>query len=153
MIVYNITTNTPSLAVTPLGNRLYKTIFHTLVTVETDEGNLVFKFMPGFVTNFRSGGRLVDGFVDQIGDEKKALCYLVHDAMYTPCSRLNGEHPVSRALADDVLRAGLVWAGMSKIKAAIVYSSVRVFGSSAFEDDDELTESNSSRFSFEWEGG
>lgn len=138
------------LAVTPMGNRLYRIARDTRVSVKTDEGCFEFYFKRGFVTNFRSGGALVDRFVDQVGDEKKALCYLVHDAIYTPCSALNGHHPLSRELGDELLREALKWAGMPSWKAALVYRSVRWFGGCAYEDDDALTSLNSKLFDFEW---
>lgn len=150
MKVYAITTDTLALAVTPMGNRLYRIAKDTKVEVLTDVGNFVFKFKAGFVTNFRSGGVGVDLFVDQVGDEKKALCYLVHDAIYTPCAMLGMEHPVSRIRGDQLLRAALLYAGMHKLKAAVVYNSVRLFGHSAYWEDDALTSANSKLFSFEW---
>jgi hypothetical protein len=67
----SITVDGFALAVTPMGNRLYRIAKDTRVTVKTDEGNFDFYFKAGFVTNFRSGGALVDRFVDQVGDEKK----------------------------------------------------------------------------------
>jgi hypothetical protein len=110
----------------------------------------VFRFFEGFVTNFRSGGVLVDGFIDQVGDEKKSLVYLVHDAIYTPCLALDFEHPVSRLLGDQFLRAGLRWSGMGSFKASCVYNSVRLFGASAYDEDDAFTAMNSRLFTFEW---
>lgn len=150
MKVTNITTDTMALAVTPIGNRLYKLAHDTKVRVHTDEGVFAFDFRKGFITNFRSGGVAVDCFVDQVGDEKKALAYLVHDAIYTPCAALGGEHPVSRKKGDEILRAALRWAGMGSFKAGLVYNSVRLFGHSAYWEDDELTEDNSNLFTFEW---
>lgn len=150
MKVHDIKIDTMALAVTPLGDRLYKLAQDTTLKVCTDEGVFVFSLQKGFVTNFRSGGRIVDGFVDQIGDEKKALCYLVHDAIYTPCAALGMEHPLSRKKGDELLRAALVWAGMSRFKASLVYYSVRAFGHSAYWDDDELTAENSKLFNFRW---
>ena len=139
-----------ALAVVPMGNRLYRLANDTRVTVKTDEGVLDFYFQRGFVTNFRSGGALVDRFVDQIGDEKKALCYLVHDAIYTPCAALEGHHPVTRELGDELLREALKWAGMPSWKASLVYRSVRWFGACAYEEDDALTSINSRLFDFMW---
>ena len=150
MKVYAIKTDTLALAVTPIGNRLYKVATDTCVDVITDDGVFAFKFLRGFVTNFRSGGVLVDSFIDQIGDEKKALCYLVHDAIYTPCASCGMEHPLSRSKGDEILRAGLLYAGMSSFKASLVYRSVRLFGESAYNEDDALTSTNSKLFSFEW---
>ena len=150
MNVYAITMNTPSLAVTPIGDRYYRLAQDTQVVVHTSEGCLIYDFKAGFITNFRSGGRFVDGFIDQIGDEKKSLVYLVHDADYTPCDACNGEHPVTSLLADEFLRDGLAWAGMGKIKRNMVYYSVRAFGKRAYEEDDHLTATNSALFSFRW---
>lgn len=150
MKVNSITTDTLALAVTPMGNRLYKVATDTRVDVLTDEGTFAFFFSRGFVTNFRSGGSCVDAFIDQIGDEKKALCYLVHDAVYTPCVACGLEHPLSRRKGDEILRAGLLWAGMGSFKSWLVYRSVRMFGRSAYEDDDALTSANSKLFRFEW---
>ena len=151
MRVRDITTDVFTLAVTPIGNRLYKLARDTKVQVYTDEGVFRFNFCKGFVTNFRSGGVAVDCFVDQVGDEKKALAYLVHDAIYTPCAALGGEHPVSRKKGDEILRAALRWAGMSAFKASMVYRSVRLFGHSAYWEDDELTDENSRLFHFHWD--
>ena len=149
MKVIKITTN-HTLLVTPLGDRLYRVGTPIKITIATDEGTLVYSFKEGFITNFRSGGPLVDRFVDQIGDAEKAICYLVHDAAYTPCKACDGEHPISKALADTILRESLILAGMSKWKARIVYTIVYLFGDSAYEDDDNLTFANSKLFSFEW---
>jgi len=150
MKVHSITIDGFALEVTPMGNRLYRIAKDTRVTVKTDEGCFDFYFKAGFVTNFRSGGPLVDCFVDQVGDEKKALCYLVHDAIYTPCASLGGHHPVSRDLGDELLRAALKWAELEAWKAELVYYSVRWFGECAYEDDDALTSLNSKLFDFAW---
>lgn len=150
MKVRDITTDVFTLAVTPIGNRLYKLARDTKVRVYTDEGVFAFDFCKGFVTNFRSGGVAVDCFVDQVGDEKKALAYLIHDAIYTPCATLGGEHPVSRKKGDKLLRAALQWAGMGSFKAGLVYRSVRFFGRSAYWENDALTDENSKLFSFRW---
>ena len=149
MNVIKIATNRV-LAVTPLGDRLYRLSEPITISIATDEGTLVYSFEAGFVTNFRSGGPLVDRFVDQIGDESKAICYLTHDAAYTPCKACSGEHPISKALADKILMESLILAGMSKWKAKIVHTAVKLFGGEAYEEDDELTETNSKLFTFEW---
>lgn len=150
MKVCSITISPATLKVTPIGNRLYEVAEDVTIRISTSEGVWVFRFFKGFVTNFRSGGVLVDSFIDQVGDEKKSLCYLVHDAIYTPCLALDLEHPVSRLLGDQFLRAGLRWAGMGSFKASCVYNSVRLFGASAYDEDDALTATNSRLFTFEW---
>ena len=149
MKVKSVTQSAP-LVVRPLGDRLYMLPDSFSVTIRTDEGAFAFKFMAGFVTNFRSGGVAVDLFIDQVGDEKKALCYLVHDAMYTPCAALAMEHPVSRKKADLLLRESLKHCGMNSFLASVVYNSVRLFGASAYDEDDALTAANSRLFKVEW---
>lgn len=150
MKVRSIHINQPALTVVPLGNRLYGLAHPNEITVYTDEGCFLIKLKQGFVTNFRSGGLFVDMFIDQVGDQDKSLVYLIHDALYTPCDACGGEHPLSRELADEILRAALIWAGMSPGVAGVVYRSVRLFGKSAYENDDELTATNRALFSFQW---
>lgn len=140
-----------SLCVNPLGDRLYKLAKAIEVNVYTDEGLFHYEFQPGFITNFRSGGLFVDRFIDQIGSSVNIqVCWLVHDSNYTPCYSLEMEHPVSKKLGDRLLKAMLEFSEMPKFKACMVYTSVKWFGNSAYEEDDELTEKNSRLFSFEW---
>lgn len=140
-----------SLEVIPMGNRLYKLSKPLYIRVYTDEGVFTFAFDSGFITNFRSGGILVDFFIDQIGTPLVQIAYLLHDACYTPCLALKMEHPISRKLADQMLKAMLEYAMMSNCQVLLVYTSVRSFGSSAYDEDDELTEENSKLFTFTWE--
>lgn len=141
-----------ALFVSPMGERLYRIARCTEVAVKTDEGTFRYKFKPGFVTNFRSGGLFVDRFVDQIGDSLQVqVCWLVHDASYTPSEACKGHHPISKAKADELLKAMLLFAGMPSWKASLVYNSVKWFGGSAYEEDDELTASNTWLFKFHWE--
>lgn len=136
--------------VIPIGERYYKTSFPNGIAISTDVGTFHYAIDNGFVTNFRSGGKLVDTFIDQIGSIYCQLAYLIHDANYTPCLSLKKEHPLSRKASDELLKAMLVFGGMSKLKSSLVYNSVRLFGGSAYDEDDELTEENSKRFTFFW---
>ena len=138
------------ICVVPLGNRFYRLATDTVIRIVTDEGDFVFSFDAGFVTNFRSGGIFIDHFIDQIGDTLQQVAYLCHDAAYTPCASLKMEHPVSRKLGDELLRAVLEYAGMDEGKVLLVYISVRLCGKSAYEKDDELTPTNSNLFHFHW---
>lgn len=151
LIVNKVLITDGGMALKALGNRLYELVDGVSVRVMTNEGAFVYRFAPGFVTNFRSGGILVDAFVDQIGPVGVQLCWLVHDANYTPCDDCNGNHPVSKEYADKLLRAMLKNAGMGCVKRGVVYHSVAMFGRSAYEEDDELTERNKRLFKFSWE--
>ena len=148
--VLEIALSKKELAVVPLGNRLYKLCEDFEVCVKTDNGTFVYKFKKGFVTNFRSGGQVVDRFVDQIGSSVFVqVSWLIHDAAYTPCESCHGAHPISRELADRLLRETLICAGFGAFKSGLVYYAVRAGGRSAYEEDDELTAENSKLFSFE----
>ena len=149
MKVYDIALAS-ALAVIPIGERLYDAAYDNRIEVVTDEGTFCFDFRKGFTSNYRSGGALVDKFIDQVVSEKVGPIWWFHDLCYTPCAALGMEHPVSRKLADELLRAALIWAGMPKWKANVVYYAVRAFGESAYNDDDALTSSNSKLFTFEW---
>lgn len=141
-----------SIVVNPLGNRYYSTASDVLtISIVTDQGTFTCKLKRGFITNFRSGGRGVDGFIDQIGDTQiQQALWVFHDACYTRCYSCNGNHPISKELADELLYQGLLFAGVPKWKAGIVYYSVKWFGGSAYNDDDELTKTNSVLFTFDW---
>lgn len=143
--------NLESIAVCPAGKRYYDISSFVELIAHTDEGVIRCSLQPKFRSNYRSGGRCVDPFIDQIGETLPVQAsWLFHDANYTPCEACDGEHPVSRLFADELLRAMLIYAGMSKAKANLVYLSVRMFGGSAYDDDDELTKKNSKLFSFSW---
>lgn len=138
-----------ALCISPMGDRYYKICNDYEVIVRTDNAEYRYNICNGFITNFRSGGLFVDGFVDQIGKTLPVqLSWLCHDAAYTPCASLGNRHPLGRKEADELLRAMLRFAGMSSFKASAVYNSVRLFGGSAYHEDDHLTKVNSELFSF-----
>lgn len=135
----------------PLGDRYFKLSELSRIDIYTkNDGVFKFTFYPGFVTNFRSGGRLIDCFIDQFGNNDQQRSYLPHDAVYTPCDNCNGEHPLSRKFGDELLRACLIYSKMNKAKANAVYLSVRAFGGRAYSDDDQFTRENRKLFKFEW---
>lgn len=146
VIIYN----DADIVVNPMGDRYYKLAADTKINIYTDEGIFIYSFKKGFVTNFRSGGIFVDPFVDQIGTVLMQAAYLCHDAAYTPCSACGMEHPISRKLADQILKSMLIYSGLSIFKSNVVYNSVRLCGKSAYEEDDHLTKENSKLFKFEW---
>lgn len=148
---------------TALGNRFYK-------LTNPHSTNFVFKdlkldkiyiiranYLAGFITNFRSGGPLVDFFIDQIGNQRMQELYLFHDAAYTPNSLMDGEpkHLLSKSKADEILRAGIIfaldknpkrWKWANRVKARIVKLAVTLFGGSAYRDNDAVTDKNSALF-------
>lgn len=148
---------------TPLGNRFYKLTKHhsTNFVVQDLDTNKIFiiraSYLPGFITNFRSGSPLVDVFIDQIGNQPMQELYLFHDAAYTPNALGEGKptHLVDKPVADEVLRAGVVftldrddtrWKWANRAKARTVKLAVTLFGKKAYYEDDALTDRNSSLF-------
>lgn len=133
-----------------VGDRFYKIVTPaTIIATYDNIGEYEFMFGIGTVINFRSGGPLVDLFCDQMGEnEIVQAAYAIHDLMYTPIEF--GKHPFARKFADECLYNTLVFAGMKKYKARLIYAAVRLFGSSAYKEDDTYTEDNSYLMSYTW---
>ena len=142
MKVKDIIFNKDGFKLKALGNRYFQIQERLTIAVCTDIGVFRYKIRPPFVTNFRSGAPIADWFIDQFGDILHQACWIVHDANYTPCINKCFRHAVDRKTADDLLYAMLLYAGESKLKADIVWGAVRLFGRSAYEDDDSLTVGN-----------
>ena len=148
---------------TALGNRFYKlakphSVDFLVKDLDLDKIYTIrARYLAGFITNFRSGSPLVDFFIDQIGNQDMQELYLFHDAAYTPSSLLDGEpeHLVPKSKADEILRAGIVfafdknpkrWKWANRAKARTVKLAVALFGDSAYNDDDAVTDKNSALF-------
>lgn len=132
----------------PLGNRHFELCAAARCLANLDDkGMWEFEALPHTIIDFRSGGPIVDLFVDQMGENSDIrYAYLMHDMMYTrECG--GNTHTFSRKFADLVLREILISAGMSKLKAYTVWAAVRMFGKSAYENDDEYTDRNVMGFS------
>lgn len=132
----------------PLGNRHFELCAAARCLANLgDKGIWECEALPHTIIDFRSGGPIVDLFVDQMGENSDIrYAYLMHDMMYTrECGR--NTHTFSRKFADLVLREILISAGMSKFKAYTVWAAVRMFGKSAYENDDEYTDRNVMGFS------
>lgn len=131
----------------PVGDRHYELcdVARCLANLG-DKGTWEFEARPPAIIDFRSGGPIVDLFVDQMGKNADIrYAYLMHDMMYTrECGR--NTHTFSREFADLVLREILISAGMSKFKAYTVWAAVRMFGKSSYEKDDEYTNRNTMCF-------
>jgi len=145
------------IVLTALGNRYYALAEDVDIAVYLASGEVIhYYFRAGFITNFRSGGKLVDGFIDQIGDQLHQAIWLIHDGNYTPCdhvlvvpsdyTKVVVAHPLCRVDADELLRAMLVFAGDNRGKASVIKFSVRVFAHSAYAKDDDLTPTNRTLF-------
>lgn len=145
-----ITAAHTKLSYIPVGDRLWMLDTDLEVCLHTDEGCLEYSLLEGFVTNFRSpgglAGDLIDIFIPGIGNEGIAVSWCVHDAGYQ--SMTDGQHPVSRCIADDLLHQMLRRYGMSDAKAWSVYEAVRHFGEPAYDAPTEWGNSGKIRFSW-----
>lgn len=135
------------ISLTPLGNRRFAVNRRTEFEMHLSDGTKLIAWVhKNYVTDFRSGGPVVDRFIDQFGETPSIqVCYLMHDLFYT--RRLDGTHFKTKEFADLILRESLVCAGLPRWKANTVWAAVRLFGKSAYVDDDEYSVPNASRFS------
>jgi hypothetical protein len=105
-----------------------------------------YKFIlkAGFVTNCRSGSDLLNPIIPRQGTNEQALCYILHDALYTwnEC----GEHFMPKKAADELLVAMLKWHDfclkvlekksqmLGSVKIWLIGKSLALFGSSAYKE-------------------
>jgi hypothetical protein len=115
------------------GKDLYRLIERVEAKVKTTEGVLHYIMLPGFLTNMRSGSHAIDGIIPKFTENNRYnVALAIHDLNYTRLA--NGSQPVSRLVADNVLRQMAVMSGeIGSFKAALMYRVVRLFGGSAYE--------------------
>ena len=131
------------------GDSLWKLAAPAFISIQSESvpGLLIYRLRPGYITDFRSGSSLINPVIPQVGSPAIALAWLVHD--------INYHGYLSRDVADQLLYDMLVEGGMSKIKAWVVYQSVRAFGGSHYSnlEDDQgcIYNANRDRYiRFEW---
>ena len=137
------------LCITPIEDRLFKVVAPIDIAIHTDEGVLRYHIREGFVTNFRSGSKCIDWIIPEIGDTDSALAFLIHDCNFTQCFWSAMAHPVSKSLADYILKEMLLLAGWSNLKASMVYKSVDWFGQDAYDEAPQY--GNEILFKFTWD--
>ena len=138
MKVDYIATSPMEPAFIPIGGGKWKLSEDTVIRIHTNEGVLCFYAQEGFITDFRSGGRLVDYIAPRVGNLKIALSWFTHDLMY----RLKC---VSKGLSDEILRQSLIIGGLSPWRAKLVKSGLWFGGRGAYDDiGDE------SKVKFQW---
>lgn len=117
------------------------------ISVQTSFGTLLYKLRNGYRTDFRSGSSFINPVIPKIGNQKIALCWVIHD--------INYHGYISRSWADELLRDMLIEAGMPEWKANATYASVRLFGWSHYNhlEDNQGAIYNANRdhfIGFEW---
>jgi len=103
------------------------------VVVYTSEGKLHYLIEPGFPTNMRSGSHCIDWLIPKFtGNNRYNLAILCHDFAYTKMK--DGSNPLSRELADEILRQMVIISGeLGSIRAGIMHKALRIGGASAYE--------------------
>jgi len=89
---------------------------------------------PGYKTNFRSGPnfKLANYFISQIGTPLMATSWLIHDVNYAGC--------LDKEKGDKLLYYMLLYSGLSKFKAQIVFFLVTKFGGAHYDKKGPLRE-------------
>lgn len=143
-------TATP-LEVTFAGENLYRLAIDYQVDIYTDEGLLRWNLLAGFPTNMRSGSHAIDPVIPKFTDNREYnAALLCHDAAYT--KTCDGEHYITKLLADTLLRQMVVLSGqLGNIRAGLMYRMLRMFGNSAYEEDNTGCYAGADAFmKFQW---
>jgi len=122
------------------------------VVVFTNEGKLVYTIKPEFPTNMRSGSHLIDCLIPKFTKNNQYnLALLCHDFAYTKLA--NGQNPISRQLADELLRQMCILSGeLGTVRAAIMHRALRIGGRSAYEEENKGVYEGAGRYMrFDWE--
>jgi len=122
------------------------------VEVFTNEGKLVYTMLAGFPTNMRSGSHLIDWIIPKFTKNNKYnLALLCHDFAYTKIA--TGVNPISRELADELLRQMCILSGeLGSLRAAIMYRALRIGGRSAYEEENTGVYAGAEKYmTFHWE--
>lgn len=107
-------------------------------------GVLTIHLKKGFIFDFGSVPRLVRKWFPYIGNQYLALCYAIHDLLYSTQSYL---HSFSKETVDDLLHEMILKlpTGIGEWKASCIYYAVDICGSKAwneFDDFDKLAIKN-----------
>lgn len=102
---------------TTIRDRLYNIVDKVTVEIYTDEGVIRCTALPGFETDGRSGGPLVDCIFPNWGTQMERAVVLVHDILYY-------DFDISWETANELLRDTIKFIGKSCIRANLVYAGV-----------------------------
>ena len=117
------------------------------VDLVTDEGTLSYCMYSGWITDLRSGSSVIDVIVPKKGNKLYDASILCHDFNYSG--------HVTKNIADDLLRQGMIMSGLSSWRARLAYIAVQAFGNGGYYNiDDAMPEPYSNNRCFEkftWE--
>jgi hypothetical protein len=134
------------------GKDLWRIADKAMCNVYTDEGVLKYTIYPGFPTNMRSGSHIIDPIIPKFTKNNAYnLAILIHDFNYTVYR--NGTPPVSRLLADQILRQMAMLSGeLGGFRAALMYRALRIGGGSAYSSQNTGDYEGAEKFmEFAWE--
>lgn len=149
MKLENIEILTPPILVTIAGDRYFRIEKELTIRISTDTQIYEYTLLPGFVTDFRSGGPFVDIFIQQFGTSLMQAAYICHDVAYTPMFTDNGErsHQIPKPFADALLEQMLIYANVKRWKAKIIYVALKLFGKKSYMVDNDYSVENSRKYS------
>lgn len=94
------------------------------VRLHTNEGVIDAKMKTRWITDYRSGSRAVDIVVPKKGNQAYNSIILVHDLAYSG--------HLTKNMADDLLRQGMILAGVASWRAKLAYMAVQAFGDGSY---------------------
>lgn len=90
------------------------------VRLHTSEGVIDAKMKTGWVTDYRSGSSAVDVVVPKKGNQAYNSIIMIHDLAYSG--------HLTKNLADELLRQGMILAGIASWRARLAFMAVQAFG-------------------------
>lgn len=100
-----------------IGDRLYRLKNDVVIEIKTDTGVFRASAKKSFVTDGRSGGKLVDPLFPNWGTQLERAVVLTHDIFFY-------DFDISFETANLVLRETIIYIGKSKFNAYLVYWGV-----------------------------
>lgn len=71
---------TSEIEIAPVADRWYRLIAEVWIFVTRDRDVLVYRFLPGFMFDGRSGGPFADLIAPNLGTQEELACWMIHDA-------------------------------------------------------------------------
>ena len=128
-----------------IGDRRYrlKELVHT--EIHTDIGKLISTYQPGFEFDGRSGPKIVDWYVPNLGNIFERIAWLNHDGCgYATCLDFESTNRLLRMFLRDQV-------GYSKIKSKLIETAVSLSKSwYGVPDENDTWYCNLGKFNLEW---
>lgn len=105
------------ISLVPIKDRWYSIDKDVVVTIQTDCGVITVYVNSGFIFDGRSGSKLIDFIVPNLGSQKEIACWLVHDAF-------GHDIGISFEMTNDILYGMLRCCGYGWFRSGYVYKGV-----------------------------